>query len=94
MVLVIVSKRHEPRNSVRFSNSSGSDVAEDPSRLIARQQFRRRLSPRLILETDVGELLAAAVANDRAGVQFLDCPKRREAGLRLNAKRSPEFNGK
>jgi len=33
-------------------------------------------------------------AADRAGVQFLDCPRRREAGLRLNAKRSPEFNGK
>ena len=35
--------------------------------------------PRLALEIDIGELLAVVVANDKALVQFLDSPGRREA---------------
>src|SRR5215471_13616965 len=37
---------------------------------------------RLILEIDVGKLLAVVVAHDKAGVQLLDGPRRREAALR------------
>ena len=37
---------------------------------IPREQFHLRSPARLILETDIGELLAAVVAHDRAGVQF------------------------
>jgi hypothetical protein len=33
----------------------------------------------LILEIDIGELLAVVVAYHKAGVQFLDSPRRREA---------------
>jgi hypothetical protein len=43
-----------------------------------------RLSARLILEIDVGELLSVIVANNEAGsVQFLDSPRRREAARQL-----------
>jgi hypothetical protein len=44
-----------------------------------------RLSARLILEIDVGELLSVIVANNEAGsVQFLDSPRRREAGAAVD----------
>ena len=39
----------------------------------------RRISARLILEIDVGKLLAVVIAHDIAGVQFLDRQGRREA---------------
>jgi hypothetical protein len=35
--------------------------------------------PRLILEIDIGELLTVVVAHDKAGFQFVDGPRRREA---------------
>jgi hypothetical protein len=43
------------------------------------EQFRRRSSPRLILEIDIRKLLAVVVAHDKAGFQFIDRPGRREA---------------
>jgi hypothetical protein len=42
----------------------------------------RRSPPRLILEIDIAKLLPATVADNKAGVQFLDSPGRREAALR------------
>jgi hypothetical protein len=35
--------------------------------------------PRLILEIDIRELLPVVIADDKAGLQFLDGPRRREA---------------
>jgi hypothetical protein len=43
-----------------------------------RQQLSRRSPARLILEIDVGQLLAGVIHHDEAGVQFLDSPRRRE----------------
>jgi hypothetical protein len=40
---------------------------------------------RLVLEIDIRELLAAVIAHDKTGVQFLDCPRRREAALKALA---------
>jgi hypothetical protein len=37
------------------------------------------LHPRLLLEIDVGERLAAVIAHDETGVSLLDGPRRREA---------------
>jgi hypothetical protein len=45
-----------------------------------REQLGCGLPPRLILEIDIGKLLAVVVANDEAGiVVYLDIPGRREA---------------
>jgi hypothetical protein len=35
--------------------------------------------PRLFLKIDIRKLLAVVVAHDKAGVQFFDGPRRREA---------------
>jgi 3-oxoadipate enol-lactonase len=48
------------------------DIHRDPPRLIFGEQLRSRPSPRLILEIDIGKLLPVVVADDKAGVQFLD----------------------
>src|ERR1700746_1067617 len=48
------------------------DVHSNPSRLVPLQQFRRRPSPRLFLEIDIGELLAAGVEYHKASLQFFD----------------------
>jgi hypothetical protein len=45
------------------------------SRLILREQLRGRSSARLLLEIDVGELLAIVVAHHKAGGLFLDGPR-------------------
>jgi hypothetical protein len=50
---------------LRASSSVSSLAAESP--------------PRLILEIDIGELLPVLVTHDKAGVQFFDKPRRREA---------------
>jgi hypothetical protein len=36
---------------------------------------------RLILEINIGELLAVVIADDETGVQFLDGPRRRGSGV-------------
>jgi hypothetical protein len=46
------------------------------------KQLGRRAPPPLILETHVCELLPALIAHDKAGVQFLDSPGRREVDSR------------
>jgi hypothetical protein len=48
------------------------------SRLILREQLRRRSPPRLILEIDIRERLSVVVADDEAGGLFLDEPRWRE----------------
>jgi hypothetical protein len=53
----------------------------DALRLVTRQQLGRRAPSRLILEIDIGQLLAAAILDDEGGLQFLDSPWRREAAL-------------
>jgi hypothetical protein len=55
------------------------DIRRNPSRLVPREQFRRRSPTRLILEIDVGELLAGAVPHDEGGTNILDGPRGREA---------------
>jgi hypothetical protein len=55
------------------------DVGSDAPRLIFAQQLRRCLSPRLILEIDVGERLPVVVAHDEASVGLVGGPRRREA---------------
>jgi hypothetical protein len=52
-------------------------------RLIFAEQLGCRASPRPILEIDIGKLLTVAVAHDKAGVQFLDGPRRREVTIRV-----------
>jgi hypothetical protein len=47
-------------------------VDGDTSRLIAREQMRRRSPSRLVLEIDVGECLPIAVADDETRVGLLD----------------------
>jgi hypothetical protein len=54
-----------------------SNIHRNPPRLIPRQQFRRRSSPRLILEIDIGERLTVMVVDNKAGGLFLDRPGRR-----------------
>jgi hypothetical protein len=45
----------------------------------AAEQLGHRSPTRFILEIDIGERLAAVIAHDKAGVQFVDRPGRREA---------------
>src|SRR5262249_49254656 len=54
-------------------------IRRDPSRLVARKQFRRRSPSRFVLEIDVAQRLTAGVAHDETRGLFLDCPRRREA---------------
>jgi len=51
-------------------------IGRDPSRLILAEQVGRRAPSRLILEIDIGKLLPVAVADNEAGVQFLDLSRR------------------
>jgi hypothetical protein len=51
-------------------------VGRNPARLILAEQLGCRASPRLILEIDIGKLLPVAVADNEAGVQFLDLSRR------------------
>jgi hypothetical protein len=55
------------------------NIHRNPPSLIFRQHLCGRLPLRLVLEKDVGELLAAVVAHDKASVQLIDGPGRREA---------------
>jgi hypothetical protein len=48
------------------------DVGGDAPGLVARHQSSRRSACRLLLEIDVGERAAVGVADDEAGVGFLD----------------------
>jgi hypothetical protein len=70
------------RRQKTFSNSAGcnwcSGVAS-PEHLAGSHKLCRRSPARLILEIDIGELLAAVVADDKAGVLFLNRPGRRDA---------------
>ena len=56
-----------------------SKIHRDPPCLIFGGQFCRRSPAGLILEIDIGQLLPGAVSHGKAGVQFLDGPRRREA---------------
>jgi hypothetical protein len=56
-----------PQQVWQFSN-----VSRNPSRLILAEQLGRRSSPWRFLEIDIRELLAAVIAHDKAGLQFLD----------------------
>jgi hypothetical protein len=53
------------------------DVGGDAPGLVAGEEVRRRATPRLLLEIDVGERLPVGVADDEARVGFLDGPGRR-----------------
>jgi hypothetical protein len=55
------------------------NIHRNPPRLVFGEQLRRRSAAGLILEIDIGQLLPGAVRHDKAGVQFLDSPRRREA---------------
>jgi hypothetical protein len=50
------------------------DVCRDPPRLILGKQFRRRSPPWLVLEIDIGECLAAMVADDETRLRLFDRP--------------------
>jgi hypothetical protein len=49
-----------------------SNIRRNPPRLITREQLGCGSSPRLILEIDVGQLLAFLVAYDEPGGLFFD----------------------
>jgi hypothetical protein len=66
-------------NSVVSISGSLAMLTATPG-LVAGEQLGRRAASRLILEVNVGERLAAVVADDEAGVGLLDGPGRREAG--------------
>jgi hypothetical protein len=51
----------------------------NPARLVAREQLGCRAATGLLLEIDIGKRLAALVADHKAGVQFGNGPRRREA---------------
>jgi len=70
------------------------NVRRDPARLVAGEQLGRRASPRLVLEVDVGKLLAVVVAHHKAGGLFFDGPRRREAALRPPCWHSPRRGGR
>jgi hypothetical protein len=53
--------------------------------LIARQQFGCGSSARFILKINIRQILAVAVFDDKAGVQFFDGPGPREAAGRARA---------
>jgi hypothetical protein len=48
------------------------DVNCNSSRLIPRQQFRRRSPAGFILKIDIRQLLPCAVLHEEAGFQFID----------------------
>ena len=54
-------------------------IRRAPPRLILGEQLGRRSPAELILEIDIGERLAAVVANGEARGLLLDRPRRREA---------------
>jgi hypothetical protein len=56
-------------------------VGRNPPRLVFREQLGSRSPAGLILEIDIGELLAVVIAHDKAGGLLLDRPGRREAAL-------------
>ena len=63
-------------------------VALAPDRALVHHQIgidELHFTPRLVLEIDIGECLSVVVAHDKAGVQFLDSPRGREAGRRTLA---------
>jgi len=55
------------------------DIRRDPSRFVAGEQLGRRSPAGLLLEIDIGELLASAVLHDEGSTNILDGPGRREA---------------
>ena len=59
------------------------DVDGDAPGLVAGEEMRRRAPAPLLLEIDVGERLPVGVADDEAGVGFLDGPGRREVARGL-----------
>jgi hypothetical protein len=65
-----------------FFKSSGSFAFIAIRRVSSRVNSLAAESPAgFILEIDIGERLPVVVADDKAGVQFLDRPRRREADL-------------
>jgi hypothetical protein len=54
-------------------------VGGDAPNPVAGEELGRQSPPRLILEVNAGERLTVGVADDVAGVCFLDGPRRREA---------------
>jgi hypothetical protein len=55
-------------------SSSGSlaDIRRNPPRLVFGEQLGRRSPAGILLEIDVGDLLAVAVTDNKAGLQFVD----------------------
>jgi hypothetical protein len=60
------------------------NIRRNPPRLVFGEQLGRLSSARLILEINIGKLLAVVVAHDKAGLQFFDGPGRREAAGGVN----------
>jgi len=59
-----------------FKNSGNFAIFTAIRRASSRvSSFGRRSPPRLLLETDVGKLLAGAVLHDEGGVDVLDRPR-------------------
>jgi hypothetical protein len=48
---------------------------------IAGEQVRRRATPRLLLEIDVGKLLPVSILHDEASLSLFGRPRRRESAL-------------
>ncbi len=72
--------------SVSHQTRQPGDVGGDSPGLVIGEQFGRRASSGLVIEVDVGERLAVAVADDEAlpielRVGLLDGPRRREVTL-------------
>jgi hypothetical protein len=51
------------------------DIGRDPPRLVFAEQLGGRSPAGLILEINIGELLAAVIADNKTGVLFLDRPR-------------------
>jgi hypothetical protein len=67
-----------PASPERGSGPAEFASGRNPPRLVLCEQLGRRSTAGLILETDTCEPLHATIAHNRAGVLFLDRPRRRE----------------
>lgn len=55
------------------------DFDGDAPSFVLAQEFRRRLSPRFVLEIDVGQCLPVVIADDELGIGLVGGARRREA---------------
>jgi hypothetical protein len=74
--------RRAPRRTEPLPLHSGAALRPSRRILIARQPLHRHLPLRLILEIEIGDLLAVGVLHDEGVLTFLDRPWRREAARR------------